>query len=325
MDIDFSLVLLILVVISGCVALYDRLVLAGPRKASADRLRKAQTVESDAIRQAIVAAEQEPVVVEYAKSFFPVLLIVLVLRSFLVEPFQIPSGSMIPTLEVGDFILVNKFAYGIRLPVLDTKIIQIGDPQRGDVMVFRYPSDPQVNYIKRVIGLPGDRIQMRNNQLFINDKAVPKEFVGKVSEHTEYGFDRNVDRYIETNPEGRKYTTDDWGPDGDMDNTETFVVPEGNYFFMGDNRDNSLDSRYWGFVADSLVRGSPILVYYSYSPDSSEAFDWLRRVRWRRMTTVGCGCFRSGRHLLGHLGNSTHELNRGWPVPLHARPAPRQQ
>src|SRR5690606_26849439 len=158
MDIDFSLVLLVLVAISGAIALFDRLLLAPKRRATADRLRASQKAGQGGLNDAVTVAEQEPVLVEYAKSFFPVLLIVLVLRSFLVDPFQIPSGSMIPTLEVGDFILVNKFSYGIRLPVLDTRIIPVGEPQRGDVMVFRYPNDPRINYIKRVVGLPGDRI-----------------------------------------------------------------------------------------------------------------------------------------------------------------------
>ena len=121
---------------------------------------------------------KEPLLVEYGKSFFPVLAIVLVLRSFLVEPFQIPSGSMKPTLEVGDFILVNKFAYGIRLPVLDRKVIEVGNPQRGDVMVFRYPSDPNVNYIKRVVGLPGDSVRYsQDKRLFINGQPVAEQFI----------------------------------------------------------------------------------------------------------------------------------------------------
>ena len=127
--------------------------------------------------QTVERLQKEPLLVEYGKSFFPVLAIVLILRSFLVEPFQIPSGSMKPTLEVGDFILVNKFAYGIRLPVIDTKIIPIGDPKRGDVMVFRYPNDPRINYIKRVIGIPGDEIRYVDKQLFVNGDAVPRQLL----------------------------------------------------------------------------------------------------------------------------------------------------
>lgn len=176
MSINFPLLLVIAVAVCGVLALLD-LVLLAPRRRTAIATYQGQVGEPDPA--VLEKLGKEPLLVEYGKSFFPVLAIVLVLRSFLVEPFQIPSGSMKPTLEVGDFILVNKFAYGIRLPVLDTKVIEVGDPQRGDVMVFRYPSDPNVNYIKRVIGLPGDRIAYSNDKrLTVNGQLVAETLVG---------------------------------------------------------------------------------------------------------------------------------------------------
>ncbi len=165
MDIDFPLVLVVLTFASGLIWLADILFL---------RKRRLLASETDVVRE---EAPKEPYLVDVSRSFFPVLAIVLVLRSFLVEPFQIPSGSMLPTLEVGDFILVNKYAYGLRLPVSGTKILDIGDPARGDVMVFRYPKDGETNYIKRVIGLPGDTVRYRDKQLFVNGEQVESEFV----------------------------------------------------------------------------------------------------------------------------------------------------
>ncbi|MNP08445.1 Signal peptidase I [compost metagenome] len=199
------------------------------------------------------------------------LFIVLVLRSFLVEPFQIPSGSMKPTLEVGDFILVNKFAYGIRLPVLDTKVIPVGDPQRGDVMVFRYPSEPSINYIKRVVGVPGDRVRYTSDKrLYINDKLVAEQLVGE-----EPGTLGSVTLYKEQlgaaehliRKEMTRYR---------IDPGREWKVPAGHYFMMGDNRDNSNDSRYWndpkipkdllGMVPDHNIVGKAFAVWMSW-PD----------------------------------------------------------
>ena len=176
MSLNFPLLLVIAVAVCGLLALLD-LVFFAPRRRAAIASYQGSVSQPDVV--VIEKLNKEPLLVEYGKSFFPVLFIVLVLRSFLVEPFQIPSGSMKPTLDVGDFILVNKFSYGIRLPVIDKKVIEIGDPQRGDVMVFRYPSDPNVNYIKRVVGLPGDVIRYTSDKrLFINGESVAEKLLG---------------------------------------------------------------------------------------------------------------------------------------------------
>lgn len=202
--------------------------------------------------------------VDWAKSFFPILLIVLVVRSFIAEPFRIPSGSMLPTLHVGDFILVNKFSYGLRLPVLNTKVVPVGEPQRGDVVVFRFPEQPDVDFIKRIIGVPGDRIQYRNKVLFINGKRMDQKLLGKydgphapgslkVLEHL-----GTVDHHILRVP--NSHAINNYPPEAD----QVFVVPKGKYFVMGDNRDNSNDSRYWGFVPEQNLVGKAFFIWMSW-------------------------------------------------------------
>ncbi|WP_043309402.1 signal peptidase I [Pseudomonas sp. ML96] len=267
MSFNFPLILVIAVAVCGVLALIDLLLLA-PRRRVAIAAYEGQVSEPD--EQVLQRLNKEPLLVEYGKSFFPVLAIVLVLRSFLLEPFQIPSGSMKPTLEVGDFILVNKFAYGIRLPVIDTKVIEVGDPQRGDVMVFRYPSNPSINYIKRVVGLPGDKISYSaDKRLLVNGKSIAEEFLGeepgslgrtlvyreKLGE-TEHLIRKQLHRNVRPG--------DEW------------VVPQGHYFMMGDNRDDSNDSRYWqdanipqdewGMVPDRNIVGKAFAVWMSW-PD----------------------------------------------------------
>lgn len=210
-------------------------------------------------------SDNPPMLLDYARSFFPVLLIVVILRSFVAEPFRIPSGSMIPTLEIGDFILVQKYAYGVRLPVTHQKIIPVADPQRGDVMVFRYPKDPAINYIKRVVGLPGDRISWTaDKELIVNDKKVPLTDAQVVDVETQYGK-RQAQVYTETIP----------SKEGDVDHlVQVFpgqsrpvdiVVPEGRYFVMGDNRDNSSDSRVWGFVPEENIVGKAVYVWMHWN------------------------------------------------------------
>ncbi|WP_172152541.1 MULTISPECIES: signal peptidase I [Pseudomonas] len=268
MSLNFPLLLVIAVAVCGALALFDLLFLA-PRRRTAIANYQGQVNQPD---EAVVERlNKEPLLVEYGKSFFPVLAIVLVLRSFLVEPFQIPSGSMKPTLEVGDFILVNKFAYGIRLPVLDTKIIEVDNPQRGDVMVFRYPSDPNINYIKRVVGLAGDQIRYSSDKrLFVNGQPVAQQLLGE-----EPGSLGSVALYEERlgaaehmiRKEMNRYRAEPG---------REWVVPQGHYFMMGDNRDNSNDSRYWndpaipkpllGMVPDQNIVGKAFAVWMSW-PD----------------------------------------------------------
>lgn len=266
MSINFPLLLVIAVAVCGFLALVD-LVLLAPRRRAAIAAYQGRVDEPD--EQVLERLNKEPLLVEYGKSFFPVLAIVLVLRSFLVEPFQIPSGSMKPTLEVGDFILVNKFAYGIRLPVLDTKVIEVDNPQRGDVMVFRYPSDPAINYIKRVVGLPGDRIQYtQGKQLLINGERVAEQLLGE-----EAGSLGSAMLYRERLGEVEHIIRKEMSrmrrePGGE------WVVPQGHYFMMGDNRDNSNDSRYWrdrkipqglwGMVPDDHIVGKAFAIWMSW-------------------------------------------------------------
>jgi len=209
--------------------------------------------------------DNEPVIVEYSRSFFPIILIVLLLRSFLFEPFRIPSGSMMPTLLAGDFILVNKYAYGIRLPVINKKIISTNDPQRGDVVVFRYPADPTTDYIKRVIGLPGDHIEYRNKMLYINGKqldySVKGLYVGSGS-----GVNYTGTRVMHENIRGvehellvRENQFEYAYPC--MKNGNSYTVPDGQYFVMGDNRDYSNDSRFWCSVPDENLVGKAFMVW----------------------------------------------------------------
>ena len=219
----------------------------------------------------------QPWWVEYSVSFFPVILIVFVLRSFLVEPFKIPSGSMIPTLLVGDFILVNKFTYGVRLPIINRKILDMNDPQRGEVMVFRFPDDPSLDYIKRVVGVPGDRIEYRDKQLSINGVAVPlrrtDDYLSK--ERMQFSV-RYVEKFGATE---HQIIVDEDAPSilpqsrtfpyaGNCQyNTSGFVcvVPPGHYFMMGDNRDSSSDSRVWGFVPDENIVGKAFFIWLNFS------------------------------------------------------------
>jgi signal peptidase I len=280
MSINFPLLLVIAVLVSGALALVD-LVFLAPRRRKAIARYEAQVAEPD--ESVLENLNKEPVLVEYGKSFFPVLAIVLVLRSFLVEPFQIPSGSMKPTLEVGDFILVNKFAYGIRLPVLDTKIIEVGDPQRGDVMVFRYPSDPNVNYIKRVVGLPGDKVRYTlGKHLFINDQPVTEQFIGE-----EPGTLGSAVLYREKLGDVEHLIRKEMARNR-MEPGNEWTVPAGHYFMMGDNRDNSNDSRYWndssipkellGMVPDRNIVGKAFAVWMSWPSPKLQSWPNLSRV-----------------------------------------------
>ena len=202
-------------------------------------------------------------VVLQAKSFFPILIIVLFLRSFVAEPFRIPSGSMLPTLLVGDYILVNKYKYGIRLPIIKSKIIEISEPERGDVVVFRYPGNEKINFIKRVIGVPGDQIKYEDKTLYINNIAYEKN---KKLEHKYLDvFTRPELEIYSESIDSNSYNilNDNMSPANDA----SFNVPEGKYFVMGDNRDHSSDSRYWGFVPSENLVGKAFLIWMSFDSD----------------------------------------------------------
>ncbi|MGQ0654016.1 MAG: signal peptidase I [Betaproteobacteria bacterium] len=248
---NFALFLLILLVVTGLVWALE-----------AAWLRKQRAPDA-----------KQPWWVEYSISFFPVILIVFLLRSFLVEPFKIPSSSMVPTLLVGDFILVNKFTYGIRLPVINRKIVQLDNPKRGDVMVFRFPEDPSLDYIKRVVGVPGDRVEYRNKRLVINGRPAALRQVDDYLSKERMQFSR---RFVEQ-LDGTEHhiLVDDDAPAALMPgrafpfagncnyNSQgvTCTVPRGHYFMMGDNRDNSSDSRVWGFVPDENIVGRAFFIW----------------------------------------------------------------
>ena len=224
-------------------------------------------------------------VVEIVKTVVYALLIALFLRVLFFQPFTIPSASMDPTLLEGDYIIVSKYSYGYSKnsipfsPPLFKGRIMDRKPERGDIIVFKLPRDGHIDYIKRLVGLPGDRIQMKGGVLFINDKAVPRKPLPPVMVDSGYGFTRNVERYEETLPNGKSYITYDFGPDGDVDNTGVFVVPEGSYFFMGDNRDNSLDSRVpaeigVGYVPAENLVGKARIIMLSWNKGASLFKPW---------------------------------------------------
>ncbi len=265
MDIDFSLVLVCLVSACGALWLLDTLWIKKHRiQAIADyEATQAKGRSEEEVAEAVAGLAQEPMIIEYAKSFFPVLLVVLILRSFLVEPFQIPTGSMIPTLEVGDFILVNKYAYGVRLPVIGTKIIDVAEPERGDVMVF---IPPHVNsyYIKRVIGLPGDTIRYEDKRLFVNGELINEEFVEDIVIDTNLGELAGTLHRETIN--GVEHATQHISAVNRQRSRTTWVIPNGHYFMMGDNRDNSSDSREWGAVPEEDIVGRAIAVWMHKEP-----------------------------------------------------------
>ena len=253
MNLDFSFLLVMATGLCGLVWLIDALLFAGHRRS------RTEAVEL-----------RDPVLVEYAKSFFPILLIVLVIRSFLFEPFRIPSSSMVPTLLIGDFIFVNKFTYGLRLPVLNTKVVEIGDPARGDVVVFRLPSDPSTNYIKRLIGLPGDTVEYVNKRLYINGEAVDFEEVGEY----DVGGSRRAVLGRES-IDGAEHSV--LLVEGQRSQEGTYRIPDGYYFMMGDNRDNSRDSRYSGvgLIPEANIVGKAVRIWMNW--------EFPNAPQWRRI------------------------------------------
>lgn len=264
MNFNFELILFWAVVISGIISLFDILFLAPKRKKAYQAALKTNPN---------LAPPKFPMIIDYARSFFPVLLLVFGLRSFLYELFRIPSGSLEPTLLIGDFILVNKYDYGIRLPVAHKKIYSINEPKHGDIIVFRYPLDPSKYYIKRLIGLPGDHISYINKVLFVNGQKMAQTFVKKAQEVDEDGNTRDV---LENEEDffGVKHEIY-LNPNRMDDDFKDVIVPPGMYFAMGDNRDDSGDSRIWGFVPDKNLVGHAEWVLLSV--------DWTHyKVRWNR-------------------------------------------
>ncbi|SRR5581483_4013326 len=264
---DFSLILFVLVCATGVIWALDRWAWSGARTRAAKTAMQAGGGE-----EAARLASKEPVYVEYARAFFPVILAVFVLRSFIVEPFRIPSGSMLPSLHVGDFILVNKFSYGIRLPVINKKVIDIGEPKRGDVMVFRFPRDESVNYIKRVVGLPGDRIVYEGKKVYVNGQLMPQKEIAPYTVQqdgeVQYEAARARERLDGVEHDILLSPRPDYGP------TPQIVVPPGHYFVMGDNRDHSNDSRYWGFVPEENLVGRAFLIWFSWDSTGSNQWIW---------------------------------------------------
>jgi signal peptidase I len=269
MNFDFPALLVGATLFTGVAWAVDAAFLAPNR-----RRRAASLVQGGAAQDSdqVATILKEPTWIEYCKSFFPVILAVLMLRSFLVEPFRIPSGSMMPTLLVGDFILVNKFTYGIRLPVLNTKIIEIDEPERGDVVVFRYPKDPSVDYIKRVVGLPGDTVRYANKVVYVNGKPagqVPAGvYLGKGSGVSMSGASKRREQLGDQQHDILVMPRTP-GIEGE------YVVGKGEYFVMGDNRDNSNDSRYWGTVPEGNLVGKAFRIWMNWD-GANGGIDWNR-------------------------------------------------
>jgi len=282
---DFALILFVLLVITGVIWFYDRLVHAKKR-----RLRGEQAVaalpavgsmsaqeRAQLEKQTYQKAARMPWWIEYGASFFPVILFVFVLRSFVVEPFRIPSGSMLPTLQSGDFILVNKYDYGIRLPVINKKIIDINEPKVGDVLVFKYPLNPEVDYIKRVVGTPGDVVEYKNQHLYVNGEEITRVRDGDYFEPDRSQYVNRYEEFLGAKPNQILVN-----PNMNL-NIAPIVhfpyfeqceyrhssvrcdIPEGYYYVMGDNRDNSLDSRFWGFVPEENIVGRAFLIWMNFN------------------------------------------------------------
>lgn len=274
MDLDFALILTVAVLVTGVIWGGDAVLFRpGRRKRAASAeaaIRSRLAVEAEAhvlpasdvesaVQDARTREMREPLLVEYAHSFFPVLFVVWALRSFLVEPFTIPSGSMLPTLQVGDYILVNKFSYGFRVPVLGTEMIPVAKPERGDIMVFKYPEQPRINFIKRVVGIPGDTVRVQEGRVWVNDVELPRETVSLPDGESWELYFR------ETSGDVTHLIRHESGRESLSPELE-WTVPAGSYFMLGDNRDNSRDSRFWGFVPDRYIVGKAFYVWMHKKP-----------------------------------------------------------
>jgi len=253
MDFYFEFYLTLAVVITGIISLLEIYYWAPQRQ------------------QAGIA--KHPLIAEYSRSFFPILFTVLLLRSFLAEPFRIPSGSEKPGLLVGDFIVTNKFIYGLRLPVLRTKFLSVEEPKRGDTTVFRFPENPQIYYIKRIVGVPGDTISYVNKVLYINGEAAAQQLLGETKDRDDAGHEQ----IVELKKEDLIGVKHDIYMRPDVPAQDfSVIVPPGYYFAMGDNRDNSSDSRYWGFVPEKNLVGKALWIFFSWD-------NYDHHVRWNRI------------------------------------------
>lgn len=286
---NFALILFILTVITGIFWFFERTVFLPQRRRKAEEaasafeaanreaLGRGDAAVGEDLRRLKATALRQPWWLEYTAGLFPVILIVFLLRSFLFEPFRIPSGSMLPTLHIGDFILVNKYDYGIRLPVLNTKVLEVGAPQKGDIIVFRYPMDESVDFIKRVVATPGDRVEYRDKVLYVNGveqaQSRPRDFVDDstmvtLEERTEnlsglehsIAVDHRRPSWVPMQAVMKKESTCSYNDRGFV-----CTVLEGKYFAMGDNRDNSEDSRFWGFVPDENLVGKAVCIWANFS------------------------------------------------------------
>lgn len=254
MNWNFPLILTLAVFLTGLIALVDILFFEKNRRPN-----------------------QKPnFIFENARSLFPVLLIVLLIRSFIVQPFRVPTGSLEPTVMPGDFLLVNQFAYGLRLPVINTKIMSVGEPKRGQIAVFRWPVNPHIDFVKRVIGIPGDHIMYQNKVLYINGVEAKQTYIG-MSVDEEPGGNIPVQQYLE-NIDGVTHKIN-INPNGGETADFDLIVPEGQYFMMGDNRDDSADSRSWGFVPEENLIGKGFLIWMSWDSQT-------HRIRFSRLGTV---------------------------------------
>jgi len=258
MNIDFPTLLVILTLVSGMIALIDWIFFARARAKN---------------------NEEMPLITDYARSFFPIFLLVLLIRSFIMQPFTIPSGSMEPTLLPKDFVAVNQFAYGLRLPVLNKKILSIGEPKRGDIVVFRYPGDPHVDFIKRVIGLPGDHVVYKNKRLTINGQPVSQTYLNDGVDLESTSIFGNIPSTVfEENLGGIKYAILQHKTGNQELGNVDVIIPKHMYFMMGDNRDNSGDSRFFGFVPEDYLIGKAFFIWLSWGNLTTEGF-----IRWSRL------------------------------------------
>jgi signal peptidase I len=281
----FSTILVLVTLASGAIWLLDALVFAPRRKQAIEMARSQASTEMD--EETLAKLAPQPAVVELAVSIFPVIAVVLVLRSFLYEPFQIPSGSMMPTLLVGDFILVEKYAYGLREPLMRNKVLDTGRPERGDIAVFKYPLEPSIDYIKRVIGTPGDRVIYRDKQVYLKPRCekdqapcpplqlVSSDFINRGEFYQmQFPLERRTEQLGENSHDilVNRHLPDRTGhfyPQPGLRRGE-WLVPEGQYFVMGDNRDNSTDSRYWGFVKEDNLVGKAVAIWMSFEFERGE-------------------------------------------------------